>query len=79
MLIMTEFSHFHNIESFKATVFGSVLFWPVKYVFACQEDKLRNSFQNLATEVAPLYKQLAPQAYSNQVWSVFSLHSLYTV
>uniref|UniRef100_A0A3Q3XBC0 Methylcytosine dioxygenase TET n=1 Tax=Mola mola TaxID=94237 RepID=A0A3Q3XBC0_MOLML len=31
-----------------------------------EEDKLRDRFQNLATEVAPLYKQLAPQAYSNQ-------------
>lgn len=28
---------------------------------------LRNSFQDLATEVAPLYKRLAPQAYQNQV------------
>lgn len=36
-------------------------------IFACQEDKLRDNFQNLATEVAPLYKRLAPQAYSNQV------------
>lgn len=32
-----------------------------------QEEVLRNSFQDLATEVAPLYKQLAPQAYQNQV------------
>ncbi|KAM3610574.1 uncharacterized protein V6R79_005928 [Siganus canaliculatus] len=31
-----------------------------------EEDKLRDRFQHLATEVAPLYKQLAPQAYSNQ-------------
>ena len=28
---------------------------------------LRKSFQDLATEVAPLYKRLAPQAYQNQV------------
>ncbi|KAK6313344.1 hypothetical protein J4Q44_G00166910 [Coregonus suidteri] len=31
-----------------------------------EEDQLRDNFQDLATEVAPLYKQLAPQAYSNQ-------------
>ncbi|XP_042277084.1 methylcytosine dioxygenase TET3 isoform X3 [Thunnus maccoyii] len=34
-----------------------------------EEDKLRDHFQHLATEVAPLYKQLAPQAYSNQCQS----------
>ncbi|XP_075457493.1 methylcytosine dioxygenase TET3 isoform X1 [Ascaphus truei] len=32
-----------------------------------EEDVLRNSFQDLATEVAPVYKMLAPQAYQNQV------------
>ncbi|KAK6306192.1 hypothetical protein J4Q44_G00231170 [Coregonus suidteri] len=31
-----------------------------------EEDQLRDNFQDLATELAPLYKQLAPQAYSNQ-------------
>ncbi|XP_028312481.1 methylcytosine dioxygenase TET3 isoform X2 [Gouania willdenowi] len=36
-----------------------------------EEDKLRDNFQNLATEVAPLYKQLAPQAYSNQCQTEF--------
>ncbi|XP_061133660.1 methylcytosine dioxygenase TET3 isoform X1 [Syngnathus typhle] len=34
-----------------------------------EENKLRDQFQNLATEVAPLYKRLAPQAYSNQCQS----------
>ncbi|XP_061528926.1 methylcytosine dioxygenase TET3 isoform X2 [Phycodurus eques] len=34
-----------------------------------EEDKLRDQFQNLATEVAPLYRKLAPQAYSNQCQS----------
>uniref|UniRef100_A0A3B4TD99 Methylcytosine dioxygenase TET n=1 Tax=Seriola dumerili TaxID=41447 RepID=A0A3B4TD99_SERDU len=34
-----------------------------------EEDKLRDNFQHLATEVAPLYKRLAPQAYSNQCQS----------
>ncbi|XP_058869705.1 methylcytosine dioxygenase tet3-A-like isoform X2 [Acipenser ruthenus] len=32
-----------------------------------EEENLRDSFQELATELAPLYKQLAPQAYTNQV------------
>uniref|UniRef100_A0A8C9S3V3 Methylcytosine dioxygenase TET n=1 Tax=Scleropages formosus TaxID=113540 RepID=A0A8C9S3V3_SCLFO len=31
-----------------------------------EEENLRDNFQELATRVAPLYKQLAPQAYSNQ-------------
>ncbi|KAK9395342.1 methylcytosine dioxygenase TET3 [Crotalus adamanteus] len=32
-----------------------------------EEEVLRRSFQDLATEVAPLYKRLAPQAHQNQV------------
>nr|XP_060642927.1 methylcytosine dioxygenase TET3 [Anolis sagrei ordinatus] len=32
-----------------------------------EEDVLRKNFQDLATEVAPLYQRLAPQAYQNQV------------
>ncbi|XP_051277328.1 methylcytosine dioxygenase TET3 isoform X3 [Dicentrarchus labrax] len=34
-----------------------------------EEEKLRDRFQHLATEVAPLYQKLAPQAYSNQCQS----------
>ncbi|XP_067857348.1 methylcytosine dioxygenase TET3 isoform X1 [Heptranchias perlo] len=32
-----------------------------------EEDLLKERLQSLATEVAPLYKQLAPQAFSNQI------------
>ncbi|KAM4677463.1 methylcytosine dioxygenase TET3 isoform 2-T3 [Discoglossus pictus] len=32
-----------------------------------EEEVLKSSFQDLATEVAPVYKMLAPQAYENQV------------
>ncbi|XP_069774165.1 methylcytosine dioxygenase TET3-like isoform X2 [Narcine bancroftii] len=32
-----------------------------------EEDLLKDRLQTLATEVAPLYKQLAPQAFSNQI------------
>ncbi|KAM4749065.1 methylcytosine dioxygenase TET3 [Rhinophrynus dorsalis] len=32
-----------------------------------EEGILNDSFQNLATKVAPVYKMLAPQAYQNQV------------
>ncbi|XP_037387274.1 methylcytosine dioxygenase TET3 isoform X2 [Pygocentrus nattereri] len=31
-----------------------------------EEELLRDNFQDLATRVAPLYKRLAPKAYSNQ-------------
>ncbi|XP_023668132.1 methylcytosine dioxygenase TET3 isoform X3 [Paramormyrops kingsleyae] len=31
-----------------------------------EEENLRDNFQELATKVAPLYKQMAPKAYSNQ-------------
>ncbi|XP_053320553.1 methylcytosine dioxygenase TET3 isoform X2 [Spea bombifrons] len=32
-----------------------------------EEESLKDSFQDLATQVAPVYKMLAPQAYTNQV------------
>lgn len=41
----------------------------VRLLLSPQEEVLRKSFQDLATEVAPLYKRLAPQAYQNQVLS----------
>lgn len=50
-------------------MFAQSVFWfPTDVsLSAAQEDKVRDRFQALATHVAPLYQQLAPQAYSNQV------------
>ena len=32
-----------------------------------QEEELEHRFQKLATDIAPLYQKVAPDAYSNQV------------
>jgi hypothetical protein len=32
-----------------------------------EEDEIERRFQSLATDVAPVFKTMAPQAYSNQV------------
>lgn len=67
------------LSNFKLQLWSSVTlyfvcFLPVIHVLTCQEEKLRDNFQHLATEVAPLYKQLAPQAYSNQVCAQANTH-----
>ena len=48
----------------------------LRYIFSCiisssfQEEELDRDIQSLATDMAPVYKWLAPKAYGNQVWTV---------
>ena len=50
--------------------------WGITFTYAqfssyvyIQEEDLDRDIQSLATEMAPLYKWLAPKAYANQVWT----------
>lgn len=40
-------------------------------ILALQEEELENTFQSLATDLAPVYKWLAPESYQNQVGRQF--------
>lgn len=39
----------------------------VTWFFVLQEVELEGKLEELATKMAPLYQQMAPEAYSNQV------------
>lgn len=41
-----------------------------------QEEKIESHLQSLATDLAPLYKRLAPEAFQNQVFNIQQLPHL---
>ena len=48
-------------------------------LFNSQEENLTRHLQSLATDLAPLYKSLAPAAFQNQVVYKYYTINLYTV
>lgn len=71
----TNISKRVNDKVFFSKMMYDVSVWFDNVVLFVQEGNLGENFQDLATEMAPLYKQLAPKAYSNQVSPPIMSHS----